>query len=300
MHEVDQIDPRAALTALGVTDDTTIQPIQGGSDAAIWRVEHAGESYALRVLRADQNIQARREIQAMDAVRAAGVPVPRVVAQAIWQDRPVLLLSWAAGRPLIEVLLEIAGDPTRLRAAGEEFGRAQAAIHRVTCPKGAEAVFPSWEAWFSLDAELSTWLVRVPRRPPTLLHLDYHPLNVLVDGGQISAVLDWANTRSGDPRADLARTLSILHLAPIPNQIDEAAQASLRWTFEAGWRQGYEEQAGPMGDLAPFCWWAGVIMELDLRPRFGQPDLPWLNDDWRDRLHRWTARWRDQCSEEEQ
>ena len=289
------INPAEALTSLGISDSLTLQPIRGGADAAIWRVEHGGESYALRVLRLDQHDQAQREIAAMEAMRASDVPVPRVVTHAIWQDRPVLLIGWVTGRPLIELLLESASDTARIGALGREFGRTQAAIHGVSCPIGSEGVFPPWERWFSLSPDLTESLARTSRRPSALLHLDYHPLNVLVDDERISGVLDWANTRSGDPRADLARTRSIIQLSPSADRLEEAVQRELRSTFEDGWRQGYEEIAGPMGELAPFCWWAGEIMERDLLPRLGQPDLPWLNDDWLARVRQWTAIWREQC-----
>ena len=47
-----------------------------------------------------------------------------------------------------------------------------------------------------------------------LLHLDYHPLNVLGEAGAISGVLDWTNADGGDPRADVARTGAILRFLP--------------------------------------------------------------------------------------
>jgi hypothetical protein len=122
-----------------------------------------------------------------------------------------------------------------------------------------------------------------------LLHLDYHPLNVLTENGKVTAVLDWANATTGDPRADLARTLSILRMAPLPTGLTGAvARIQLR-AFEAGWRYGYEEVVGPTDSLAPFCWWAGLAMERDLSPRLGRLDLPWLTPAFFDRVRAWTA-----------
>lgn len=294
MKDHEQIDPHDALQFLGFNDRLSIQPIRGGADAAIWRVEHGAANYALRVLRADQHAQAQREIKAMEAMRAANVPVPAVAAHAIWQERPVLVISWVPGRPLIDALLEAAANSARIHALGREFGRTHAAIHRVSSPKKSDDVFPSWDRWYALAPDLAESLARTTDRRSVLLHLDYHPLNVLVDDERISGVLDWANTRSGDPRADLARTRSMIQLAPIADRVDDALQQGLRSTFEDGWRQGYEEISGSMGDLAPFCWWAGEIMERDLHPRIGQPDLPWLNEAWLRRVRQWTAIWREQ------
>src|SRR5436853_495789 len=75
-------------------------------------------------------------------------------------------------------------------------------------------------------------------RSDALLHLDFHPLNVLVDGRRVTAVIDWANARAGDPRADLARTLTILRLSPVPPRF-----ARLVGVLVAGWRGGYEAEA---------------------------------------------------------
>jgi aminoglycoside phosphotransferase (APT) family kinase protein len=44
----------------------------------------------------------------------------------------------------------------------------------------------------------------------SVLHMDYHPLNVLVNGGRISGVIDWVNAEAGDRHLDVATTSTIL------------------------------------------------------------------------------------------
>jgi hypothetical protein len=138
---------------------------------------------------------------------------------------------------------------------------------------------------------LQEYLSELHQHPATLLHLDYHPLNVLIANGKVTAILDWANAGVGNPRADLARTLSILRLIPFPGGLAGAIARMQRRTFEAGWWRGYQEVAGPIDGLAPFCWWAGLVMERDLAPRVGRPDLPWLTSDFLARVRSWTADW---------
>jgi aminoglycoside phosphotransferase (APT) family kinase protein len=296
-NAAEAVDPVEVLAVLGFSEHSSIVPVTGGADAAIWQVVCGTEHYALRVLRPDQSTQAQREASTMTVAAAGGVPVPRVVTTGTWRDRPALLLTWSLGDSLSKVLKEHPLAWRRSHNLGVEFGRVQATIHAIPLPSETCFHERAWEDWAGPDPDLQTCLVGLQRRPAVLLHLDYHPLNVLTANGKVSAVLDWANATVGDSRADLARTLSILRLAPLPTGLTGAvARIQLR-SFEAGWRHGYEEEAGPMDSLAPFCWWAGLVMERDLSPRLGRLDLPWLTSDFFDRVRAWTAAWREKSME---
>lgn len=279
-------DPLAVLAALGFPGPARASPVLGGSDATIWRIERAGAADALRLLRPEQAAAAEREVAAMVAAAEAGVPVPRVHAAGVWRGRPAVLMDWCPGRPLAD---ELRARPWRAYPLGRRFGRTQAAVHR-SPPPAALADHPvPWRAWAGDDPAIAAGLRSVAPRPPALLHLDYHPLNVLVDGGRLSGVLDWANARVGDPRADLARTLSILRFAPLPGGPLALPARATRRAFEAGWRRGYRDAAGPVGPMAPFLAWAAAVMERDLAPRLGRPDLPWLTDALLADVRRWGA-----------
>jgi aminoglycoside phosphotransferase (APT) family kinase protein len=292
MDAMDVPDPVVVLAAAGLPAPSHAQRVRGGADAVIWRVQLHDGPYAVRLLQSDQAGQARREVAALTAAAAAGLPLPPVVATGSWQDRPVLVLAWSPGEPLGAVLQERPLDLRRAWASGVAFGRAQASIHALPPPAELCAHPVPWQDWAGADPGLQSCLAALPARPPALLHLDYHPANVLVRDEQVTAVLDWANARAGDPRADLARTLSILRLAPIGTRVVGAPAWVNRRVFEKGWRRGYRQVAEPVGGLAPFCWWAGLVMERDLAPRLGREDLPWLTPAFLDRVRRWTAHWR--------
>jgi aminoglycoside phosphotransferase (APT) family kinase protein len=104
-------------------------------------------------------------------------------------------------------------------------------------------------------------------------------------------VVDWANARAGDPRADLARTTAILRLAPTSPGLAGRIELVLRRLLEEGWRRGYMLAAGWPRDLAPFHAWAGDAMYRDLAPKLGRPGIPLTQADL-DRIRSWTARWR--------
>jgi aminoglycoside phosphotransferase (APT) family kinase protein len=282
MAALQSIDPLAVLAALGVSDAQVVGPLAGGSDTALWRIERQGAPFALRVFRAQQVHTCRREVAAMRAAAAHGMPVPHVELQGSWQDRPALLLSWCRGRPLWAALRD---QPWRVWQLGMAFGRVQARIHRVPPPDDLD---PDPQAWIALaGADRGALQARVrelsQRGPPVLLHLDYHPLNVLAEGGRITGVLDWANARPGDRRADVARTLTILRLSPRqagspprwlgPDEDGRVLRVG-RQLLALGWRRGYEAEAGRLGDLAVFYAWAGAFMLADLGPRQDRPGGP--------------------------
>ena len=47
-------------------------------------------------------------------------------------------------------------------------------------------------------------------RPPVWLHGDLHPMNILVDGGAIAAVIDFGDITAGDPATDLSAAWMLL------------------------------------------------------------------------------------------
>jgi aminoglycoside phosphotransferase (APT) family kinase protein len=51
--------------------------------------------------------------------------------------------------------------------------------------------------------------------PPSILHLDFHPLNLIVRPDDKLVVLDWTYADVGDPHADVATTLTFLRCFPI-------------------------------------------------------------------------------------
>jgi aminoglycoside phosphotransferase (APT) family kinase protein len=282
------LDPTDILDRLGVVGPARAMSISGGADTLIWRVEAAGQVSALRLFQPEQAAMAQREVAVMAAASSAGLPVPRVYAEGIWGGRPVLHMSWMPGRPLRDALRT---HPWRVRALGVQFGRTQAAVHAVPPPAALLAHPTPWIAWANPDDALRDCLCAAARGPNVLLHLDFHPMNVLVADGRVSAVLDWANARAGDPRADLARTASILRFAPLDPGVLRPPESLVRHLFIAGWRRGYREVAGPIGGMAPFYAWAGAVLIHDLTPRLGRPDLPWLDRQFLERVRQWANGW---------
>ena len=276
------MQPLEILSSLGIYGPSTVTPIQGGFDMAMWKVEYEGQTYALRVFRPGEHEDCERERVVMAAARTAGLPVPEVHRAGIWRDRPALLLTWLAGRMLAD---ELRARPWHLWRLGIVFGRMQAAIHMVPAP-GLLRQQP--EAWITWQCEgertLQDRLHQLLSDKVALLHLDYHPRNVLTDGKQITGIVDWTNAHAGDPRADAARTVSILRVDPAARK-PLLQRCGLR-IFELAWRIGYQRAGGRLKEMPLFYAWAGTVIQRDLAHRYKHVPQE-LNP-----AHHWTNKWK--------
>ena len=239
--------------------------VTGGFASSVWRFDAAEHAYAVRAFSNSATLD--REVLAIAAAARAGLPVPLARAVGSFDGRAAMLQDWAPGVPLLEALQR---EPWSILQLGYAFGRLQRRIHAVRAPSGLRDNWIDWPR--GCDPALAEQL-RSIARAGSLLHLDYHPLNVLALGGRLSAVIDWTNAHAGDPRADVARTLTIVRLAAPPSF---AARV-----FELAWRAGYGS-FGPHMSL--FYAWAGSSMLDDLAGRDVGIDL--------ERVRRWTERWR--------
>jgi aminoglycoside phosphotransferase (APT) family kinase protein len=283
-------DPREVLAALGVRAAGTPVPVRGGQDTALWRFRTAdGAVHALRLFRPEQTAAAARERAAMDLARAGGVPVPAVEAAGVWRGRAALVLAWAPGETLAACLLRRPWDLWRL---GVRFGGVQARLHRVGVPAAPPAFAPG--GWLRLagpeHGELIERLAAARPAGDTLIHLDYHPLNVLTDGRCITAVLDWTNAALGDRRADVARTAAILAMAPLPPTPLRPLLRVVRPVLAAAWRHGYARVAGWPDGLAPYLAWAGAVVLHEMTARAGRPEVGVTGRDLA-RMRRWITSW---------
>jgi aminoglycoside phosphotransferase (APT) family kinase protein len=284
-------DPIPILAHLGIPAPTQIEQVHGGAASTIWRVETGQEAYALRLMPPQLRHLAALEAEAMRAASAGGVPTPRLYALTEWEGRPVMLISWMPGVPLAQRVQDDPAVSEVTAALCFQFGVMQARIHAISAPPELGNAPRGWIEWLRDDEpELQARLRALPPRN-ALIHLDYHPLNVLAEGDRISAVIDWTNARAGDPRADLARTYTILRLEPWTPDPEPPLLRSLRRTLSSAWWRGYVSVAGHPGDMSLFFAWAGFAMINDLSPRVGKPDSHYTPEHMA-RLHRWATRWK--------
>lgn len=277
-------------------DALDAQPITSGlSGTAIWRVQTADGPLAVRSFTPGQLATWQREQTALEAALDAGLPVPKVHASAAVAASPYLITDWLSGQPLTRYLLR---HPWEAEKLGRQMGELQARLHRIVVEKRKRVIFGDWRRWpLDLSPETRQLLDQLDLQPDRLLHLDFHPDNLLVDDGRISGIIDWSNAKAGDPRADLARTLLLLAYGPRLFGWRYLLARPVIRRLIAGWQAGYWEAAGRQRNLGPFLLWAAEDTLADLQLKLTMDELSFnrrallgLLADLDQDLQQWRAR----------
>ena len=185
----------------------------------------------------DGSARATAEGALQNALADAGYLVPRVVD--VCTDAAILggaftLMHCVAGQTLLAAMAR----PTMLWRTPQLLARAHARLHAIDplpiirAVEGAgvpSSLARTEDVLVRLRAQAQgrglegllpglEWLEA--HRPPaigraSLLHRDFHPLNVLVANGSVTGVIDWANVGLGEPAADVAATRVVLTMGPL-------------------------------------------------------------------------------------
>lgn len=138
-----------------------------------------------RVLRRSRNGRSQiDEARTMEFVRARGFPAPEVFS--VSDDGIDMVMSRVEGTTMVDAA---STKPWKLRRFGRELAELHDSLHGIKAP-----------AWLP-DAPCGSGDV--------LLHMDFHPLNVMIStNGPV--VVDWTRASRGDPLVDVAVTWVLL------------------------------------------------------------------------------------------
>ena len=126
----------------------------------------------------------------MEYVRSEGYPVPAV--EEITEDGAALVMERIDGASMIDVMKRW---PWPFRAQATVLARLHRQLHVIGAPD---------------------WVRTAPgSEGDALLHLDLHPLNVMISP-RGPVVIDWPNVARGQPATDVAITWVLLNSGRIP------------------------------------------------------------------------------------
>jgi aminoglycoside phosphotransferase (APT) family kinase protein len=158
------------------------------------------------------------EARTMRYVADHGYPVPRI--EEVRADGAEIVMERVEGPMMVAAMVR---PPWKLAAHLRVLADLHDRLHEIEGPD---------------------WLPAMPGGGDRLLHLDLHPLNVIMSpNGPV--VVDWPNARRGDPMADVALTYALLSCGriPLPRPIAAALNAVRRPVMRRAFARRYEGAA---------------------------------------------------------
>jgi aminoglycoside phosphotransferase (APT) family kinase protein len=203
--------------------------------------------------------QARREFAVLQHVHQLQFPVPGAVL--LEEDLssfggPFLLITHVPGKNLLRAMLHY---PWLLFGAAEWMAATQLRLHQLRaeglstddcsvltrCLKLMAALIEEYHL-DGLRPGLQ-WLREhqpAPEERQAIVHLDFHPMNLLYQRGRPLAVLDWSYAGVGDIHADLGTTMMLFQCIQLPHLpwYERLAAWIGRWSLLYWYLHNYRRQ----------------------------------------------------------
>jgi aminoglycoside phosphotransferase (APT) family kinase protein len=247
--------------------------LTGGASRTTWAFDAVtGEQRRSLILRTSppDDVHAGMELEARSqaAAAAAGAPVPRVLVAADSPaaiGNPFLICDEINGETIVRriqrQLDDADGHAGRARLLGQ-CAQALAAIHRANADdpsltRGDQLL--EWRERLDVMGDTTAtfewgfrWLAaRRPRSSPAVLvHGDFRMGNLIVEGSELAAVLDWELVHVGEAYEDLAWFCIRAWRFGAPASLGAGGLGSIEDFLDA-----YELAGGATVDRVAFHWW---------------------------------------------
>ncbi|WP_431233126.1 phosphotransferase family protein [Mycolicibacterium psychrotolerans] len=251
------------------TDVENLRALTGGASRTTWAFDAVtGSQRRALILRTGppDDVHAGMELEAavQAAAAAAGAPVPEVLVASDSVEalgNPFLICGEIAGETIVRRIqrqLDDDGRATLLR----QCAQALAAIHRGATDAPGLAEQDQMAEWHQRLDEMGDttatfewafrWLQahRPPPSPLRLVHGDFRMGNLIVDGSDLAAVLDWELVHIGEIYEDLAWFCIRAWRFGAPSSVAAGGLGSID-DFVAA----YEQAGGATVDRATLRWW---------------------------------------------
>ena len=261
----------APALGAGVTIEK-LRALTGGASRTTWAFDAVtAEQRRPLILRAGppDDVHAGMELEgrAQAAAAAAGAPVPHILVaddSIAALGNPFLICDEIAGETIVRRIQRQLDDAGRARLL-LQCAQALAAIHRADPHIPGLTHEDQLGQWRErLDAMGDTtatfewafrWLeANRPRQSrasdPVLVHGDYRMGNLIVDGSDLAAVLDWELVHIGEPYEDLAWFCIRAWRFGAPAGLGAGGLGSIESFLGA-----YEEASATAVDRVAFHWW---------------------------------------------
>jgi Ser/Thr protein kinase RdoA (MazF antagonist) len=186
-----------------------------------------------------------REAATARAIARLGLSTPDVVDVITHDGRVGLVINRVVGPTMLAALAAKPGDATELAGRyawlhAEIHGHAVAELPDQHEALTGDVARASPDVPAAVCDAAQARLARLPRGE-TICHGDFHPLNVIVTADRLW-IVDWSKATRGHPDADVARTLMLLQLTPLPRDVAPSVREAVeraRATFLASYVTAY-------------------------------------------------------------
>jgi aminoglycoside phosphotransferase (APT) family kinase protein len=294
--------PVSRLSVLASGWETTVFEFTLDAASKAFAAIRAGQSMVLRFYQGSEaDAKGAREYATIDRLFAAGYSVPRPYVfepdhRAL--GAPFLIMQRLAGG----TLFTIRSFPSSLKTfsmAFFSFVRAQSRLHKLDpaspglreiprayapiASAGTDADSPLLDRVLAIIANrvetgplpglrealnlVAERAARFRHSPSSLLHMDYHPLNVMVEGVRVTGVIDWVNADVGDRHLDAAMTAVILSSSALENprwMRDNVVGNGLRASFAALYMPLYHAMAPIDFERFRYCQAVAALLRLSM------------------------------------
>jgi hypothetical protein len=214
------IDAAAVVAAINLHHGTRYRvagPMPGGESGAAHRIADEARSEYILKWGEGPEFRVDRTVGIVGRLRERGYPAPEIVLASEGDEKPRYLIQRIiSGNPAMVLdrrILERIIELNRLQQdAASEFAEDWPA----SIVESIEHGFGEWCVHYSMltyspeTAAILSELKRVAAavrgasfRQCDAVHFDFNSANILVDGGEISGVIDWNGCRAGDRAFDL-------------------------------------------------------------------------------------------------
>ncbi len=251
------------------TEVDNLRALTGGASRTTWAFDAVtGAQRRALILRTGppDDVHAGMELEAavQVAAAAAGAPVPDVLVASDSVEalgNPFLICGEIAGETIVRRIQRQLDDDGRATLL-QQCAQALAAIHRAAADAPGLAEQDQMAEWHQRLDEMGDttatfewafrWLTahRPPPSPLRLVHGDFRMGNLIVDGSNLAAVLDWELVHIGEIYEDIAWFCIRAWRFGAPPSMAAGGLGSID-DFVAA----YEEAGGATVDRATLRWW---------------------------------------------
>uniref|UniRef100_A0A7S2RHV3 Aminoglycoside phosphotransferase domain-containing protein n=1 Tax=Mucochytrium quahogii TaxID=96639 RepID=A0A7S2RHV3_9STRA len=256
-------------------DDFELQKLTGGRAHAVYKVENGKTTAVLRVLEGHGAVETALLEQGVTLfLRQHNYPVPAIYKYKVVKggSTALFLNEFCHGGTLGDLAQQIAtkkGTVKELVPITKSFGATLASLHMIPDSKDClekhkvamrtEDILPARGTPPSKGgiSELFMLLVELCKdSPKSLLHMDFHAGNVIIDGDHCKSVLDWESCAYGDPRLDFAMAWGFLEMTPPEMFLGQENKNVIIQAFVSGYFQVLGQTYSDMSAFKAWALWA--------------------------------------------